>query len=514
MRESDTMRKRCGKAIRLLTATALMATMTAQSVAARAAGSTPLFSDVHPEDWFYQAVDDLAKRGIVVGAEGRFYPNNPVTRAEFTKMAVVAFGYHYTVLQGKEPKQVFASKEDAITYASQLDRAFVRDNYTGEVVWDNYPGESRAQLQEDSHYAHFADVPYGAWYWPFVEGAWAAKVVKGVWPGQFAPDAEIERQDMATLLMNALRLNGVDPGQDVLQPFGDRADLSPYAVTPVSMAVKLKIMTGDERQLLHPRDQATRAHAAAMIDQALQIPEGDLRMWQSKTVKQLEIVPSSLKVALGERRKVLALALREDGAMVPAEVNWRVNGSVGTVQGDQFVAASQAGTGSLVATMTTADGRTLVAKIPVTVVAATPVQVELTATPSNRVFPGNKVRIQVTLRDPAGQLVPGEVDLDVSVSDPTKGSMDVTRKAVTGGIGDLGTFTAGPEPGTVRIRAVVATDGWSGSGEITLNIVKVQNPVSGKGLWGTWVEWGTDGYDPDRIVQRAKETGARYIYLI
>lgn len=144
----------------------------------------PIFPDVRPGDWYYPAVSDLANRGIVHGStDGRFHPEASVTRAEFTAMAVQAFGYHYTVLQGTQPKQVFSSQSDAIAYASQFDHAFVRDNQTGAVVWNNYPSSDQSQLQRDSTYSHFSDVPYGAWYWPVVEGAWAANVVHGVGAG-------------------------------------------------------------------------------------------------------------------------------------------------------------------------------------------------------------------------------------------------------------------------------------------------------------------------------------------
>ncbi|CAB3394260.1 S-layer homology domain-containing protein [Kyrpidia spormannii] len=505
---------RHGGWIRLSVAGALAAMAVTRAGVGLAASGAPSFPDVHPGDWYYPAVSDLANRGIVHGStDGRFHPEASVTRAEFTAMAVQAFGYHYTVLQGTQPKQVFSSQSDAIAYASQFDHAFVRDNQTGAVVWNNYPSSDQSQLQRDSTYSHFSDVPYGAWYWPVVEGAWAANVVHGVGGGQFAPDAQIDRQDMAALLINALRLSGVDPGKDVLQPFGDAGQLSTYAVVPVAMAVKVGVVSGDDKRLLHPKDPASRADAAAMIDKALQIPPDQLQAWQTRTIQQLQAVPQQVKLSLGQTQKIVALALRQDGEAVLVSVNWQVEGNIGTIQGGELQ-AKQAGTGTVIGTLTTADGRTLTTKIPVTVDASVPVQVELAVTPSLSLVPGGQAHIQVTLRDPAGQLVPGEVDLNVSVSDPSKGHLDTTKAVVTGGIGDLGTFTAGSQYGPVQVRADIATQGWKGSGQVTLNVVKVQNPVNGKGIWGTWVEWGTSGYDPDRIVQTSKQAGAKYIYLI
>lgn len=124
-------------------------------------------------------------------------------------------------------------------------------------------------------------------------------------------------------------------------------------------------------------------------------------------------------MSLGQTQKIVALALRQDGGAIPVSVDWQVEGNIGTIQGGELQ-AKQAGSGTVIGTLTTADGRTLTTKIPVTVDASVPVQVELAVTPSVSLVPGGQAHIQVTLRDPAGQLVPGEVDLNVSVSDPSR----------------------------------------------------------------------------------------------
>ena len=51
------------------------------------------FSDVSGEHWAKEAVEALADKGIISGfGDGSFKPDNNVTREEFVKMAVVAFG--------------------------------------------------------------------------------------------------------------------------------------------------------------------------------------------------------------------------------------------------------------------------------------------------------------------------------------------------------------------------------------------------------------------------------------
>lgn len=45
--------------------------------------STPSFGDVSPTYWAYRSIETAAARGFIAGgADGRFRPTDPVTRAE------------------------------------------------------------------------------------------------------------------------------------------------------------------------------------------------------------------------------------------------------------------------------------------------------------------------------------------------------------------------------------------------------------------------------------------------
>src|SRR5207248_10266514 len=51
------------------------------------------FTDVHPTDYFYEAVRYLYCRGIISGyADNTFRPNNLTTRGQLCKIAVLAEG--------------------------------------------------------------------------------------------------------------------------------------------------------------------------------------------------------------------------------------------------------------------------------------------------------------------------------------------------------------------------------------------------------------------------------------
>ncbi len=54
-------------------------------------GMTKKFSDVKQDEWYADAISIAASAGFVDGHNGLFYPNHPITRAEITKMLVLAF---------------------------------------------------------------------------------------------------------------------------------------------------------------------------------------------------------------------------------------------------------------------------------------------------------------------------------------------------------------------------------------------------------------------------------------
>jgi hypothetical protein len=57
--------------------------------------TTQAFPDVPPSNKYYQAIQELTARSIVNGfPDGKFYPNNPVTRAQFVKMIDLVFNLY------------------------------------------------------------------------------------------------------------------------------------------------------------------------------------------------------------------------------------------------------------------------------------------------------------------------------------------------------------------------------------------------------------------------------------
>ncbi len=71
-------------------------------------GGEKIFPDVNGSDWFYNFVNAAAKEKIVKGfADGQFHPSAQVTRAEFLKMTLVAFGIPAENLEATDDQQWF-----------------------------------------------------------------------------------------------------------------------------------------------------------------------------------------------------------------------------------------------------------------------------------------------------------------------------------------------------------------------------------------------------------------------
>ena len=119
---------------------------------------------------------------------------------------------------------------------------------------------------------HFKDVQPGAWYYGTVEGAYAAGLINGYEDGTFRPEQEITREEMAALIVRALKYAGqeviVDDVDAILARFEDASKISPWAKEEAAQAVASGIIIGRDG-LFAPKDNATRAEAVVMLKRML-----------------------------------------------------------------------------------------------------------------------------------------------------------------------------------------------------------------------------------------------------
>ena len=174
------------------------------------------FSDVSANAWYASAVQYAVEHGLMAGVgNNRFGPEEPMTRA---MLVTVLWRYAGRPEAGKNP---------------------------------------------------FTDVPAGQWYTEAV--TWAAEngVVSGVGNGRFAPNGNITREQMASILFRYAKLTGLDTSKrGELAGFPDEGQVSSWAREALSWAVGEGIISGTAeggRTILKPQGNATRAQVASIL---------------------------------------------------------------------------------------------------------------------------------------------------------------------------------------------------------------------------------------------------------
>lgn len=128
-------------------------------------------------------------------------------------------------------------------------------------------------LENNGGTASFKDVSNDSWYKDAVYAAYQANIVSGVGDGLFAPEANITREQMATMLVNAYvyatgkNLNEIAVTQEV--KYADEGRISDWAKAQVRIASGLGLLNGMENGNFAPGENSSRAQAAAVINRLL-----------------------------------------------------------------------------------------------------------------------------------------------------------------------------------------------------------------------------------------------------
>lgn len=193
----------------------------------------PIFSDMD-NHWAWEAVKYTASRGVVTGRgltgdgdniQPYFAPDALVTRAEFLTMLMRALN--------PEPQGAWMVQQ-------------------------------------------FADIPEGAYYYDIALKAKALGITSGTGNNKFNPNATISRQDMFTMLYNAMELMKMTQETYTEQfiEFADWDDVADYARNPIQNLAKLGLVSGKPGGLIDSKGTATRAEAAQVIYNVLKRDAG------------------------------------------------------------------------------------------------------------------------------------------------------------------------------------------------------------------------------------------------
>lgn len=172
---------------------------------------TQYFSDVHDSAWYADAINTLAKEGILdgIGSSRNFLPSRPVTRAQFVVM---------------------------------LCRAL-----------DIAPAESGDNFLDAGD----------TWYTPYLAAFKQHNLSGGAGDDYFLPQRAITREELCKLIYAACDGFAEDPAT-ALAGYSDADALATWAIQPVSWCIERGIVQGSGHKLL-PEQTASRAEAAQIL---------------------------------------------------------------------------------------------------------------------------------------------------------------------------------------------------------------------------------------------------------
>ncbi len=112
----------------------------------------------------------------------------------------------------------------------------------------------------------FADIDMGAYYANAVIWAQQNGIVNGISETEFAPNNNITREQIATIIFRYAQYKGMDAVtlEENLH-FTDSNEISEYAVSAMNWAVGTGLLKGKTDSTLNPLDNATRAEIAAIL---------------------------------------------------------------------------------------------------------------------------------------------------------------------------------------------------------------------------------------------------------
>ncbi len=171
-----------------------------------------IFNDVPKGHWAFAAVNELHSIGVIDGvATNRYDPDANVTREEFVKMYVMAFGLY--------------NKEALTIYTDLL--------------------------------GHWANI--------YVASAQEKGIVKGQDNFTFGIGQPITRQDAAVMLDRVIEYKGIELEEGAGKTFSDDAAIADYAKESVETLTKAGVITGMTETEFQPGGKLTRAQAAQLI---------------------------------------------------------------------------------------------------------------------------------------------------------------------------------------------------------------------------------------------------------
>ncbi|MCI5969681.1 MAG: S-layer homology domain-containing protein, partial [Oscillospiraceae bacterium] len=179
------------------------------------------FTDVKEDDWYYEDVEYTVDNGFMCGTSNTtFVPDGIITRAMMVTVLYRAEG---------EPEI-----KGTTTFEDVDSNAY----YAKAVVWGQQNG-----------------------------------IIKGYSETEFAPDQNITREQIAAIMFRFAKYKGYDVsvGESTnILSYTDAESISEYAISAMQYAVESGLIKGKTESTINPKDFATRAEIAAILQRFIE----------------------------------------------------------------------------------------------------------------------------------------------------------------------------------------------------------------------------------------------------
>ena len=167
------------------------------------------FEDVRKGFWAGEAIEKWSDAQVVAGSNGKFRPNDQITRAEF---------------------------------AAVLNKI----------------------MKYDKGNAVFSDVKSSDWFYQHITAVASAGIMNG-YDGKAMPNAIIKRQDAAIMIKKAFSIKKASSSPS----FGDSDKISDYALEAVAALFEKEFVSGKPGKLFDPQGGLTRAEAVKIVSNVI-----------------------------------------------------------------------------------------------------------------------------------------------------------------------------------------------------------------------------------------------------
>lgn len=233
------------------------------------------------------AVDPLKATGVLynpVTQSFRFVPTTFETKDGKTSAVlkhngsgiytVVSFSRSFTDISSQWAKADIQMLANKLVVDGMTDKTFAPDSSITRAQFTALLVRALGLDSTDSGVTPFRDVKADAWYAGVVSAAVRAGLVQGADDNRFLPDSFITREELAALIVRAMKYAGMKADvstteqASLLAAYTDSGDIG-WAKAEMATVLDKGIMDGVTDNTLAPGKEATRAESATMLKRLL-----------------------------------------------------------------------------------------------------------------------------------------------------------------------------------------------------------------------------------------------------